>query len=182
MAFEGDVRARPRTMEQCLPSSTLQRAACPRRGDDRNPVVLKYRTGYHSPFRIGRSLVRSPSGRFAALRSADDHDAHARRARGRVWRHRHEPAVCIQGGIRRHARAAPHHGERACGAVDDVLGRDARRLGQVRHVHAAFRSSRRRRCARPADIRVARGQGAAPGRPPSRWWVRSPLRCSTAMR
>ena len=70
----------------------------------------------------------------------------ARRARRRVWRHRHQPAVRRAGHLHQARRCgAPHDRRRLRGRLFDLLGIDDHRLGQVRMAaHARPQPGRRR--------------------------------------
>ena len=98
---------------------------------------------------------------------------HARRPRCRLRRHRHQPALCLQGGgpggdPRRHGDAGRGAGHR----VAHPVGADPDHLDQIRAPHPARRQPRRRRHRRPAGAAVGPQRRArhlaraAPGRRP----------------
>ncbi len=100
---------------------------------------------------------------------------HGRRARRRLWRHRHQPALCAEGSGQggRPWRAA-HVRRDPRGGVADPVGADPDHFTQIRAVDPARRQSRRRRHRRIAGaaFRPQRPAGnlarPAPDRRPGR--------------
>ena len=117
---------------------------------------------------------RPPEG---ARRAERRRGADARRARRRLRRHRHEPALRDEGGLRRAARARPADETSVYGVLSLIVwALTIIVTRQVRRLHHARRQRRRGRHhgadrARPAD---AHGQPRRPSSPWSRWASSAP--------
>ena len=85
--------------------------------------------------------------------------ADAPRARHRLRRHRHQPALRGQGNVRAGPRHRADHRQHPRRPLDDLLGADDRRLAQVRDAHHARRQPRRGRHHGAARARFDVDQG-----------------------
>ena len=90
----------------------------------------------------------------------------ARRARGRLRRHRHQPALRAQGVLHRAPRRAGHQGQRARRALAGLLVAQLRRHLQVPQRRHAGGQPGRGRHPRPARAGAAPRRGPAPARLP----------------